>query len=143
MNVIIIAACIPTLRPLYLIIFRQPGAEYYVGGSRQRQQASYAKATDYNNLGSTNKSNNRGSTIRGKPLTGRTKVSSMGNQKSVDDDRAIMVEDTIFVESRELRGTDVEGQEEVQWGQRGQAVLMTDMGRAANGQEGRRANNGV
>ncbi|KAL8733774.1 MAG: hypothetical protein Q9181_003468 [Wetmoreana brouardii] len=34
-NVIIIAACIPTLRPLFLVIFRQAGAEAYLKKSYQ------------------------------------------------------------------------------------------------------------
>lgn len=30
-NVVIVAACIPTLRPLFLILFRRPGSEIYKG----------------------------------------------------------------------------------------------------------------
>lgn len=37
MNVIIIAACIPTLRPLTLILFNRPGAAQYLGGGRSSQ----------------------------------------------------------------------------------------------------------
>ena len=36
-NVVIIAACVPPIRPLYLILFHLPGAEYYGGSSRQKE----------------------------------------------------------------------------------------------------------
>ncbi|KAL8970838.1 MAG: hypothetical protein Q9183_001337 [Haloplaca sp. 2 TL-2023] len=35
-NIIIIAACIPTLRPLVLVVFRQAGAEAYLRRSKQK-----------------------------------------------------------------------------------------------------------
>ena len=46
-NVVIVAACVPTLRPMYLILFRRPGAEHYggkgiTGGSRSGKK-SYGK----------------------------------------------------------------------------------------------------
>ena len=31
------AACVPAIRPLYLILFRRPGAEFYRGSSRQKR----------------------------------------------------------------------------------------------------------
>ena len=37
------ASCVPTLRPLYLILFRLPGAEHYGGSSRQKR--SYQRHT--------------------------------------------------------------------------------------------------
>ena len=37
------ASCVPTLRPLYLILFRRPGAEHYGGSSRQKR--SYQRHT--------------------------------------------------------------------------------------------------
>lgn len=36
-NVVIMAACVPAMRPLYLILFRRPGAEHYGGSSRQKR----------------------------------------------------------------------------------------------------------
>lgn len=35
MNIIIIAACIPTLRPLFLILFNRPGAAQYLSGNKK------------------------------------------------------------------------------------------------------------
>ena len=37
------AACVPAIRPLYLILFRRPGAENYGGSSRQKR--SYQRHT--------------------------------------------------------------------------------------------------
>ena len=35
-NVVIMAACVPAIRPLYLILFHRPGAEHYRKSSRQK-----------------------------------------------------------------------------------------------------------
>ena len=48
MNVIIIAACIPTLRPLCLLVFNRPSASQY-RPSLARQRSSYHKALDSDN----------------------------------------------------------------------------------------------
>ena len=47
MNIIIIAACIPTLRPLFLILFKHKGSSQYRSG-RDRRHSSYQKAADSN-----------------------------------------------------------------------------------------------
>ena len=129
MNVVIIAACIPTIRPLYLIIFKQPGAETYLGGSRQRQQASYARGNDYGNPRSNIKSNNR--------------TSNIGGKRVADDKRSILVQDSIYVESRELRSSDRETEEEPQWVHKGDAMRMTDMNRKTDNEIGRSPKGGV
>lgn len=129
MNVVIIAACIPTLRPLYLIIFKQPGAEYYVGGSRQRQQASYAKGNDYGNSRLNIKSN--------------TRTSNIGGKMVADDKRSMLVQDSIYVESRELRSSERETEEELQRRRRGDDMQMTDMGRNTDNEIGRSTKGGV
>ena len=127
MNVIIIAASIPTLRPLYLIIFKRPGAENY--GAKSHKPTSYARATEYSNLSAKHKSNNAGS----KGDAGKI-VSSMAGKKAMDDNGSILVQDDVFVGSRELKSNDRESQEELHWGQRGDAVLMSDIITPAEGE---------
>ena len=47
MNVIIFAACIPTLRPLVLTLFNQPGASAYRPSAlARRQRSSYYRTGD-------------------------------------------------------------------------------------------------
>ena len=128
MNVIIIAASIPTLRPLYLIIFKRPGAENY--GAKSHKPTSYARAIEYSNLSAKHKSINAGSRGSGAKL-----VSSMGGKKAMDDNGPILLQDDVFMESRELKSKDRESQEELHWGQRGDAVLMTDMIMPADGEK--------
>lgn len=40
MNIIIIAACIPTLRPLFLILFNRPGAAQYLSDSNKKSPSN-------------------------------------------------------------------------------------------------------
>ncbi|MCJ1282166.1 hypothetical protein MMC26_001489 [Xylographa opegraphella] len=42
-NVVIIAACIPALRPVYLLIFRRPGAEAYSSRNKSHQMHSVGR----------------------------------------------------------------------------------------------------
>ena len=44
-NAIIIAACIPTLRPVYLVLFRKPGAEFYSPRSKPSLRLSSERDT--------------------------------------------------------------------------------------------------
>lgn len=39
-NTVIIAACIPTLRPLFLIVFRRPGGEKYLAKNEYQSHGS-------------------------------------------------------------------------------------------------------
>ena len=98
MNVIIIAACIPTLRPIFLIVFRRPGASKF-GSNRNRHHSSYKKTPDSNDS---------------KPLTigstGATKAfpNAPANSKSSDTDGTSTNTTTINVFSRECESEDNE-----------------------------------
>lgn len=49
-NTVIIAACIPTLRPLFLIIFKRPGGDKYLGKTGFPSQGSSGeRPTKYGN----------------------------------------------------------------------------------------------
>ncbi len=48
MNVIIIAACIPTLRPLCLVIFKRPDGDAYRLSATKYKHSSYQKTPDSN-----------------------------------------------------------------------------------------------
>ena len=45
MNVIIIAACIPTIRPIFLVLCKRPGAENFRASVRERGHSSYCYRT--------------------------------------------------------------------------------------------------
>lgn len=106
MNVIIIAACIPTLRPIFLILFRRPGASNF-GSNRNRHHSSYKKTPDSNDS---------------RPLTigssGATKAfpNAPANSKWSDTDGTSTNTMTIHVFSRECESQDNEV-EEREWGQ--------------------------
>ena len=105
MNVIIIAACIPTLRPIFLILFKRPGASNF-RSNRNRHHSSYQKTPDSNDS---------------KPLTigssGATKAfpNAPANSKWSDTDGTSTNTTTIHVSSRECESQDNEVAES-EWG---------------------------
>jgi len=108
MNVIIIAAYIPTLRPLFLILFRRPGADHYL--EQRRPHSSYQKTGESNDTNPTAVDSRAPSRVEE-----RTTVSSGASTRSINNKRSIMVDDVIHVESRELesrKGSSDEGE----WG---------------------------
>ncbi|CAF9938565.1 MAG: hypothetical protein HETSPECPRED_001111 [Heterodermia speciosa] len=138
MNVIIIAACIPTLRPLFLIICKRATASDFLS---QRRQSSYHKHPSSSS--DPNKSSNqhpptigsRGSKAFDKyPITRELTRTSIDSQKSLSSKKArtsknsILVEETICVETRELHSSDGSrgaSEETKEWG------VSTPRGRAA------------
>ena len=107
MNVIIIAACIPTLRPIFLILFKRPGASNF-RSQGNRRHSSYKKTADSNDskpltIGST------GATTKAFP-------SAPANSKWSATDTTSTNTTTIHVFSREC---DSQGNETVEgeWGQ--------------------------
>lgn len=64
MNVIIIAACIPILRPIYLILFSKPGASHYGSRPSKNHRNSHYKRTADSTTASS-KSRSRGGSIIG------------------------------------------------------------------------------
>ena len=104
MNIIIIAACIPTLRPIFLLLSGRPGASQF-RFNRNRRHSSYKQAPDSNDS---------------KPLTigsaGVTKAfpNAPQNSKWSDTDGTITSETTIHVVSRECESQDNE-RGEIEW----------------------------
>ncbi len=125
MNVIIIAACIPTLRPIFLVLCKRPGAENFRASVRERGHSSYYYRTaDFD--GSKRMITGSSGTSKGfdqrasRAMTGSTEA--INNKNSIDGDGVIQVE------SREVGSRDGEFEEE--WGHTpGTGVPMTDIGR--------------
>lgn len=105
MNIIIIAACIPTLRPIFVILFSRPGASAF-GSKRNRRHSSYRKTPDSNDS---------------KPLTIGSAASTKAfpnapvNSKWSDTNCSSTNATTIHVTSRECESQDNET-EEGEWG---------------------------
>ena len=105
MNVIIIAACIPTLRPIFLILFKRPGGSKF-RSHQNRHHSSYKKTPDSNDS---------------RPLTigssGATKAfpNAPANSKWSDTDGTSTNTTTIHVFSRECESQDSEIAER-EWG---------------------------
>ncbi|KAL8794419.1 MAG: hypothetical protein Q9195_003006 [Heterodermia aff. obscurata] len=139
MNVIIIAACIPTLRPLFLIICKRATASDFLS---QRRQSSYhnhpSSSTDPTKSGNQHPPTigSRGSKAFDKyPITRELTRTSTDSQKSLSSKKArtsknsILVEESICVETRELHSFDdgAGGNETKEWG----APSSPTRGRAA------------
>ena len=105
MNVIIIAACIPTLRPVFLMLFSRPGASAF-GSKQNRRHSSYRKTPDSND--------SKPLTI-GSAATTKAFPNAPANSKwSVTDDTSTNAT-TIHVISRECESQDNETDER-EWG---------------------------
>ena len=130
MNVIIIAACIPTLRPLFLIVFKRASASDFLAESRRRQSSYHRQPS-----GSDPKSDpvvtigSRGSKAFQKyPVTRSSTRTSEDSQRSLSDknagtsDNTIRVSQTVCVETREVHSSSSEGGTETEWGSRGRAA---------------------
>ena len=125
MNVIIIAACIPTLRPIFVVLFKRPGADNFRASVRERGHSSYyyrASNTDRSKKLTTESSatNKVFDTRVSRKMTGSTEA--FGNKESADDGAVIQVE------SREVGSQD--GEIELgYWGHEdGSGVPMTNIG---------------
>ena len=124
MNVIIIAACIPTLRPIFLLLAKRPGAENFRASVRERGHSSYYYRTA--DSGST-KTITR-SSVASKALDRGTSRAMTGSTEAINNKDSIDGGGVIQVESRELFTRD-EDVEEVEWGYpKGSGVPMTDIG---------------
>ena len=137
MNVIIIAACIPTLRPLFLIIFRRASASDFLNDSCRRQ-SSYPKEA-FSSEPKTTTAISRGSKAFDKyPITRELTRTSQDSQKSLHginklertSQNSIRVSQTICVETREMPSSS--GSEAEEWGCRGRAqaqVPLSEIGK--------------
>ena len=130
MNVIIIAACIPTLRPLVLILFNRATPSDFLS---HRRHSSYPQTEPT----TTAAKSSRGSKAFDKyPITRDLTRTSTDSRKSLSSKtkertskNSILVEETICVETRELHSSDSERKgEEREWGGRGRGVPMGRIG---------------
>lgn len=125
MNVIIIAACIPTLRPIFLILLKRPGADNFRASVRERGRSSYYYRTSDSE---ESKKTTTGSSAPSKALDKRASRAITGsteaiNKKSSNDGGVVLQ-----LESREVGGRDEEI-EEGDWGHaHGFGIPMTGIG---------------
>ena len=123
MNVIIIAACIPTLRPVFLVLFRRPGADNFRASVRERGRSSYYRASESDGSKKTTK----GSIISSKAFD-RASRAMTGSTEAINNKGSTNGEGVVQVESREL-GSGHEEIEEGEWGHaNGSGVPMTNIG---------------
>lgn len=102
MNVIIIAACIPTLRPVFLMLFKRPGASNFRASVRERGHSSY-----YYRTSGYDKSN-RMTTGFSKAFDKRASGVANGSTEAINTGDAIDRSDAIQIESREAGSRDGE-----------------------------------
>ena len=124
MNVIIIAACIPTLRPIFLVVGKRPGIENFRASVRERGHPSYYYRTaDFHDSQRTRV----GSGASSKPFEQRSSQATTGSTEAINNKSAFDGGILVLVESRELGSRDQEVGEE-EWGHaRGSGVPMTNM----------------
>ena len=139
MNVIIIAACIPTLRPIFLVLCKRPGIENFRASVRERGHPSYYYRTaDFNDSQKTRV----GSGAIGKPFDQRASHAVTDSTEAINNKSAFDGGMSIQVESRELGSLDKDVGEE-EWGHaKGSGVPMTSMWghrRGGSGDSGRMA----
>ena len=123
MNIIIIAACIPTLRPIFLILFKRPGADHFRASVRERGHSSYYYRTADSD---GSRKTATGSSATGKAFDKGTSQAITGSAEAINkdsDDGGV-----IQVESREVGSQDGETGEG-EWGHaNGTGVPMTNIG---------------
>lgn len=125
MNVIIIAACIPTLRPIYLILFKRPGAQNFRASVRERGHSSYyyrtsdSEGSKKSTIGPS-ATNNVYDKRKSRVMTGSTEA--INNKDSVEGGGMI------HVESREVGSGDRDAEEGEWVHANGSDVPMADVG---------------
>ena len=135
MNVIIIAACIPTLRPIFLVLCKRPGIENFRASVRERGHSSYYYRTADSD---GTKMTIIESCATSKAFDQRASRATTGITEAINSGGSVNGGDLIRVESRELGSRDGEV-EEAEWGHaKGSGVPMTEiMGNMDRGQLGR------
>ena len=142
MNVIIIAACIPTLRPLFLIIFKRASPSDFLSQSRRRQSGYPKQPSGMDPKSDTNKTvgSRDTKTFEQYPITIDLSRTSEDSQKSLSGNtkvgrssgNSIRVSQNIHVEAREIHTSSSEAEADVEWGSRGRggtAVPLNSIGR--------------
>ena len=149
MNIIIIAACIPTLRPLFLILLRRSTPSDFLPSRQNRQ--SYQKHPSSDPISGSSKQSHptvgsRASKVlsnankafdayRNHTATGSTDSTRGLDQKgpeALSNKNSILVSETIRIESREVRsGSEGNSEDEREWGRAGgvQGVPLSEIGK--------------
>ena len=124
MNVIIIAACIPTLRPIFLVLWKRPGIENFRASVRERGHPSYYYRTaDFVDSQRTRVA----SSATSKPFDQRASQAITGSTEAINPKSTFDGGIVIQVESRGHGSRDNEVEEE-EWGHaKGSGVPMTNM----------------
>lgn len=129
MNVIIIAACIPTFRPIFLVLFRRPGAETFRSSVRERGQHSF----HYRNSKSDR---SKKTTTESEIFDKRASRVTTGSREAIINDKSADGGGVTQVESREVGNQD-EDAEEGEWGHtHGSGVPLTNLGSERDTLEG-------
>ena len=124
MNVIIIAACIPTLRPIFLVLCKRPGIENFRASVRERGHSSYYYRTADSD---GTKRTITESCATSKAFDQRASRTMTGSTEAINSKASVDGGDLIRVESREL-GSQEGDLEEAEWGHaKGSGVPMTEM----------------
>lgn len=113
MNVIIIAACIPTLRPLVLVLLGRPsGSQYRAGASSRRSYSQHLRPSGLRNPASHTSGINNGN----KAFDSTTELHKMTGDRNQTN--TIMVNREVRVESGETTGDSDKDVKEVErdWG---------------------------
>lgn len=130
MNVIIIAACIPTLRPIFLVLFKRPGAVNFRVSVRERGHSSYYyRTSDSDGSKKTKISSNANNKAFNKTASGVM----TGSTEAINNKYSVDGVDVIQVENREVSSRDEET-ENGEWGHAsGSGVPMTNIGTDSDG----------
>ncbi|KAL8659357.1 MAG: hypothetical protein Q9226_000477 [Calogaya cf. arnoldii] len=114
MNVIIIAACIPTLRPLVLVLLGRPSGSQYLNGASSRKSYSQHLRPNGSNLPRNPASGNSG-TSPNKAFDSTTELHTLNGDKSRIS--TVVVNREVRVESGETTrdGDENVNREEKQW----------------------------
>lgn len=122
MNVIIIAACIPTLRPVYLVLFNRPGANQFRANASPPHYTSYIRSSDSSAARMNHKSTSSNQAFQELASNASTRSINVGKD-------GVVAEDSVQIENREGGGRE-EG--EGQWGHRiGTWVALSEVRRDA------------
>ncbi|KAL8871799.1 MAG: hypothetical protein Q9174_002447 [Haloplaca sp. 1 TL-2023] len=115
MNVIIIAACIPTLRPLVLVLLGRPSASQYRTGASRRSYSQHLRPNGSNILRNP-ASDQSGGLNRNKAFDSTTELHSMAANKNKP--KTIIVDREVRVESGDSTGHADEDMKRVErsWG---------------------------
>lgn len=122
MNIIIIAACVPTLRPIFLVLGNRPGAENFRASVRERGRSSYY----YRSAGTDGSKTLTGSSATSKAPARKASRAMTGSTEAINHKGGVDGGELIQVESREVGNRDGDPEEE-DWGQANDSsVPMTD-----------------